>query len=148
MEQPLGEDMAALAVAAKLDFIHSEEIDRPVERHRFDGADEIGRIGRDDLFLARNECDRSRPLRCYDPVIILARQQSQRETNHPGAVSKHAFDSEMGLAGIRRPKNGEHASTGPSTHDRHNRAFLRQRQADWSLLTEMEGPVESYCSKL
>ncbi len=57
VQQPVGEDMAALGVAAELDFVDGEEIDRTVERHRFDGADEIGGVGRDDLLFARDQRD-------------------------------------------------------------------------------------------
>ena len=36
VEQPVGENMAALAVAADLDLVHREKLDRAVERHRFE----------------------------------------------------------------------------------------------------------------
>ena len=43
MEQPVGEDMAALGVGRELDLVDGEEVDRPVERHDLDGADPIAR---------------------------------------------------------------------------------------------------------
>ena len=62
VQQPVGEDVAALGIGAELDLVHREEFDRPVERHRLDGADEIGGVGRDDLLLAGDQRDvRARP---------------------------------------------------------------------------------------
>ena len=58
MQQPVGEDVAALGIGGELDLVDREEGDRPVERHRFDGADEIARLGRDDLLLAGDQGDR------------------------------------------------------------------------------------------
>ena len=101
--------MPALGVAAELDLVHRQEIDRPVERHRFDGADEIGRVGRDDLLLAGDEGDRAGTPELDDAVVILAGEQAQREADHPGAMAEHALQSEMGLAGIGRPENGLNA---------------------------------------
>ncbi len=109
VQQPVGEDMAALGVAAELDLVDGEEIDRPVERHRFDGADEIGGIGRDDLLFAGDERHRALALERNDAVVVLAGQQPQREADHSGAVAEHALDGEMGLAGIGRPENGQDA---------------------------------------
>ena len=61
MQQPVGEDVAALGVGAELDFVDREKLDLAVERHRLDRADEILRIGGDDLFLAGDERDAPRP---------------------------------------------------------------------------------------
>ena len=57
MQEPMGEDVAALRVGAELDFVDREEFDLAVERHRLDRADEILRIGGDDLLLAGDEGD-------------------------------------------------------------------------------------------
>ncbi len=46
MQEPRCKDMAALGIGAQLDFVHRQEIDLPVERHRFDGADKIRRVRR------------------------------------------------------------------------------------------------------
>ena len=61
MQEPVGEDVAALGVGAELDFVDGEEFHLAVERHRLDRADEILRIGGDDLFLAG---DRGRRTPC------------------------------------------------------------------------------------
>jgi hypothetical protein len=47
-------------VGAELDLVDREELDRPVERHRLDGADKIGRVRRQDLFLAGDQRHRPR----------------------------------------------------------------------------------------
>ena len=39
MQQPVGEDMAALGIGAELDLVDHQAGDRNVQRHRFDGAD-------------------------------------------------------------------------------------------------------------
>ena len=39
MEQPLGENVAALAVGGELDLVDGDEIGLEIERHRLDGAD-------------------------------------------------------------------------------------------------------------
>ena len=109
MQQPGGEDMAALGIGAELDFVDREELDRPVERHRFDGADEIGRVRRQDLFFAGDQRDGARAAQLDDPVVILARQQAQRKPDHAAPVIEHPLDGEMGLAGIGRPENRDEA---------------------------------------
>ena len=43
MQEPVGEDMAAFGVGAKLDLVDGEKFDLAVERHRLDRADEIAR---------------------------------------------------------------------------------------------------------
>ena len=55
MDQPVGEDVATLPVGRELDLIHGQKSDVPIRGHRFHGADEIPRRGRDDLFLARDQ---------------------------------------------------------------------------------------------
>jgi hypothetical protein len=60
MQQPVGEDMAALGIGAELDLVDRQAIRPAVQRHRFDGADEIARIGRHDLLLAGDQRDGAR----------------------------------------------------------------------------------------
>src|SRR6185437_3069932 len=82
-----------------------------------DGADEIGRARRDDLFLAGDERDRAGAVEGNDPVVVVARKQPERKSDHPGAVTEHARDDEMGLAGIR-PRKGREGTwnRGESAH--------------------------------
>ncbi len=53
MEQPVGENMTALGIGAKLDFIDGKECDADINWHRFDGADEESWRFRDDALFAR-----------------------------------------------------------------------------------------------
>ena len=39
-------------------------------------------------------------------VVDFARQQPQRQADHPGRMRQHPLDGEMGLAGIGRPEHG------------------------------------------
>ncbi len=43
VQEPMGEDVAALGVGAKLDLVDGEKLHLAVERHRLDRADEIAR---------------------------------------------------------------------------------------------------------
>ncbi|HEV2265489.1 MAG TPA: hypothetical protein VGR79_13280 [Stellaceae bacterium] len=117
VQQSVGEDVATLAVAAQLDLVDRKKIDRPVQRHRFDGADEIARIRRDDLFLAGDQRDSARALEPHHAVVIFASQQTQRKTDHAGLMTEHTFDGEMSLAGIGRAEHGPDARrTGNQSH--------------------------------
>ncbi len=108
MQQPVGEDVAALGVAAQLDLVDGQEVDGPVERHAFDRADEPLGIRRDDLLFAGDQGDGVLALQLGDAVVILAGQQAQRKADHAGAVPEHALQGEMGLAGVGRAENGHH----------------------------------------
>jgi hypothetical protein len=107
MQEPVGEDVAAFGVGAELDFVDGEEFHLAVERHRLDRADEILRIGGDDLFLAGDEGDARIAARLDNPVVDLARQQPQRQADHARGMGQHALDREMGLAGVGRAENGD-----------------------------------------
>ncbi len=106
MQQPVGEDMAALRIGAELDLVDHQAGDRDVQRHRLDGADVKARRPGDDLLLARDQRHLVGAAQLDDPVIDLARQQAQRQADHAGFVGQHAFDGEMGLAGIGGPQDG------------------------------------------
>ena len=43
VQQPLGEDVAALGIGDQLDLVDGEELDLTLQRHGLDGADEIAR---------------------------------------------------------------------------------------------------------
>ena len=53
VQQPMGEDVAALGVGAELDLVDGEEFDLAVKRHRLDRADEITAAGAGRSFLRR-----------------------------------------------------------------------------------------------
>ena len=42
-------------------------------------------------------------------LIDLAREQAQRQADHPGGMGEHPLDGEMGLAGIGRAEHGRDA---------------------------------------
>ena len=112
MQQARGKDMAALGIGAELNLVDGEEIDGPIERHQFDGAHEIRRVGRQDLFFAGDQRHRSRAAQFDDAVVVLACQQPQRKPDHPAPVAEHALDGEMGLAGIGRPEDRDKSRSG------------------------------------
>ena len=113
MQQPVGEDVAALGVAAELDFVDRQEIDIDIARHRLDGADPVARPLRLDLLFAGDERDLVGADAGRDLVVDLAREQTQRQTDHAALVAEHALDREMRLAGIGRPEHrGDIADAG------------------------------------
>src|SRR5882724_6633750 len=101
--------MAALRVGAELNFVNRKKLDRPVERHRFDGADKIGRVRGQDFLLPGDQRDRPRAAQFDDAIVILACQEAQREADHAGLVIEHALDGEMRLAGIGGPEDRDEA---------------------------------------
>ena len=104
-QQPVGEDMAAFRIGAKLDLVHGQKIDAHAFGHRFNGADPILGARRHDAFFARDQ-RHDRGAACADDLVIdLARQQAQRQADDPGPVPQHPFDGVMRLAGIRRPED-------------------------------------------
>ncbi len=112
MKEAGGKHMAALGIGAELYFVDGEEIDRPVERHQFDGADKIRRVRGQDLFFARNQRDRARAARFDDPVVVFAGEKPQREADHAALVIEHALDRKMRLAGVGRPEDRDKARCG------------------------------------
>ena len=105
MQQPVGEDMAALGVGGQLDLVDGQEGDLAVQRHGFDGANPIARTRRQDLLLAGHQRDRARalePRRCGRNSRAPAAAAESRSCR---AMAEHALDREMGLAGIGRAQD-------------------------------------------
>src|SRR5215472_12842756 len=125
MQQTSGEDVATLGVRAELNLVYRQEIDLPVEWHRLDRADEIRRVGRQDLLFACDQSHRARASELDHPVIIFASEQPQRKADHAAAMAEHPFDREMGLAGIRRPKDREEPRSGAE----HSHTFRYRMQS-------------------
>ncbi len=100
MQDAVGEDVAALEVAGKLDLVDREERGVGLGRHRFDRADPVAGLAGHDLLFAGDQ----RHLIDADPrgdaVIDLAGEQAERQADHPALVPEHPLDGEMGLAGI------------------------------------------------
>ncbi len=106
VQQTVSEDVAALGIAAKLDFIDGQEVDLALQRHGLDRADEIGRQARNDLFLAGNQGHGIDALDRHDAFVDFAGQQAQGQAHHAGGVAAHALDGIVGLAGIGRAEHG------------------------------------------
>ena len=106
VQQPVGEDVAAVGVGAELDLVHRQELGVAVERHGLDGAGEPARLGRDDLLLAGDQGDVAGALLRHHPVVVLAGEQAEGEADDAGGVRQQALDGEMGLAGVRRAEDG------------------------------------------
>ena len=107
MQEAVGEDVTALGVGAELNFVHREEFDPALERHRLDRAHEILRMGGDDLLLAGDQRDARRAFRLDHPIIDFPRQEPKRQADHAGGMGQHALDREMRLAGVGRAENGD-----------------------------------------
>ncbi len=106
VQQPVGKDMAALAIGTDLRFVKRHEC-RPgsVARHGFGGAAHIARILGFDPFFTRDQRDGIIALDRPDPVVDLARQQPQRKAHAAARMRDHALDREMRLAGVRGPED-------------------------------------------
>ena len=123
VQQAMGEDVAALGIGAELDFVDREEFHPALERHRLDRADEILRMGGDDLFLAGDQRDPGRAFGLHHPVVDFPRQSRSGRPIMPEEWAKHALDREMRLAGVGRAENGDQSRAvrrvghGPNVED-------------------------------
>ena len=110
IQDAVAEEVPALRIGRHLHLVDGKEGDRPVERHGFDGANEVARALRDDLFFAGDQRDPARALQLHDAVVVLACQQAQRKADHARLVAEHAFDRQIGLAGICGAEDGRQAA--------------------------------------
>ena len=106
VQQPVGEDVAALGVGGELNFVDGEKIGFDVARHGLDGRDPIAGTFRLDLLLAGDQRHAGGADARDDLVVDLAREQPQRQSDHPGGMTEHALDGQMRFAGVRRTENG------------------------------------------
>jgi hypothetical protein len=109
LQQPLGEDVAAVGIGAELDFVDSYKLRLSIERHRLDGAGKPARFRRQDLLLPGDQRDVPGALAGDHLVVILTRQQAQRKADDARRVGQQAFHGQMGLAGVRRTQDSLHA---------------------------------------
>src|SRR3546814_16558588 len=65
----------------QLVLFHRQEIDPPVDRHGFDGTDEIPGVGRRDPLLAGDQRHRVRPFGPDDAVVVLPRDRKSTRLN-------------------------------------------------------------------
>ena len=108
VQQTVGEDVAPFRVAAQLDFVDREKGHAQIDRHRLDGAHEIPRLRRHDLFFAGDEGGRFRALNTGYFVVNLAGQKPEGQADHARTVREHALDREVGLAGVGRSQDRGH----------------------------------------
>jgi hypothetical protein len=105
VEQCIGEDMAAVGIGSKLDFIDRDEGDVEIARHRLDRRDPVARGARTDLFLAGDQRHRfpAQPVRqpLHRPRAPAGAAAGRSARRH---VPQHPLDGVMGLAGIGRSK--------------------------------------------
>ena len=101
--------MPAIQVSGQLNLVNRDELGVEIERHGLDGAEEIARMRRDVLFLARDERHRLRAAERDHAVVDLPREKAQREPDHPGSVGEHALDRHVGLARVGRAEQGSDA---------------------------------------
>ena len=106
MEQPLGEDVAAVEIGGELDLVNRKEIGLDLARHGLDRANPIAWPLGLDLLLARYQRDFVRPNPGDDLVVDFPRQKPQRQADQPRLVAKHALDGKMCLAGICGAEHG------------------------------------------
>ena len=110
MQDPVGEDVAALEIGGELHLVDRHEGGVRFARHRLDGADGKARARRRDLLLARHQRHVAGADPGRDPMIDLARQKPERQADDAGLVRDHPLDRVMRLAGIRRPEHGDHVT--------------------------------------
>ena len=108
MKQTVCEDMTAVGIRAELNFIDCQEFNWPIQRHRFNGADEPLRIGRDQFLFTRDKSNGPRTLQGDDTIVVFPRQQAQWKSDHAAGMSQHTINCEMGLSGIRGAEHGPH----------------------------------------
>ena len=112
MQDAVGEDMPALEIGRDLDFIDGEKRHVEIPRHRLDGGDPEARVLRLDLLLAGDQRNGLGARASGDLVVDLAREQPQRQADHPGGMPQHPLDGQMRLAGVGRPEHGGDAGAG------------------------------------
>ncbi len=108
MQQPVGENVAALGIGRELDLVDGEEVHIHVARHGLDGRDPVAGALRLDLFFPGDEGDLLGANAGCDLVVDLTRQKPQRQADHAAFVAEHALDGEMGLAGVGGAENRGH----------------------------------------
>ncbi len=116
VEQPVGEDMPAIRIAAELDLVDREKLGADIDRHRLDGADPVGGARRHDPLLAGDQRDHRGAAQRHDAVVDLAGQEPQGQADHAGPMPEHALDGVMGLAGIGGAQHRNHAAVAGRCH--------------------------------
>jgi len=132
VEQPVGEDVAALEVAGKLDLVDGTEIHVEIARHGLHSRHPVAGAWRLDLFLTRDEGHLVDAGTLDEAAIDLPRQEAQRQADDAALVRQHALDGEMRLARIGGSEDGGNA---PGAHGR------RQRSKQHAIPTTTNNPA-------
>ena len=103
-EQPVGEDVPALAMRGELDLVDGDEVHHALGRHRLDRAHPVPRARRGALLFPRDEGHRGFADLRGDPVVDLTRQQAQRQPDHARVVLEHALHRAVRLPGVGGPE--------------------------------------------
>ena len=118
MQQPVGEDVAALGVGGELDLVDGEEVDVGVARHRLDGAHPVARPLRLDLLLAGDQRHR---------VGADAARRSCRRPRAPAGAAAGRSAPSRGPACARWRGASCRCWSGPSTAVTLRMRFSRSR---------------------
>ena len=105
IQQPVGEDMPALGIRTELNFIDRKKIRPKAHRHRLNGAHPVLHPFGDDTLLPSHKRHNGWPTHLDDPVIDFARQQTQGQADHTGAIGQHPLDGVVGFSGVCRAQN-------------------------------------------
>lgn len=111
VEPPIGKHVTALRVGRQLHFVHSQEIDLTLERHRLNGTNPVARIRRNALLLAGHERYRTLAGADGELVVNLASEKAKRETNHPRSMRQQSLNGSMGLTGVSRAEESDERLT-------------------------------------
>ena len=105
-QDPVGEDVPPLGVRGELDLVDRDEVDLAIDGHRLHGAHPVVRPARDPLLLAGDQRHPGLAEARGEPIVDLAGEEAQRQTDHPRGVLEHALDRPVGLAGVGGPQEG------------------------------------------
>jgi len=100
VQNPVGENVAALEIGAELNLVDGEERHLDIRRHGLDGCHPIARGSGDDFFLAGHQGYGVVTGPQPHPVIDFAGQKPERQADHAAAMGQHALHRQMGFAGI------------------------------------------------
>ena len=117
VEQAVGEDVTALAIARELDLVDREEVDRRWSTGIASTVQtQYAARGGTRFSSPVTSATRASPTRADDPVVDLAREQAQRQADHAASVLEHPLDRAVGLAGVGGPEDrGDAAVAEPTT---------------------------------
>ncbi len=106
VQQPVGENVAPLAVCGQLRLVERDESEICGDRHRLGSAQQPARVLGFDPLLAGDQRDPVFALDCADPVVDLACQKPEGKTDHAARMCTQPLDRQVGLAGVGRAEHG------------------------------------------